>query len=124
MPGRLEGKVAFITGAARGQGRSHAVKMAEEGADIIAIDICRQVDTVPIPMSTPTAPDRARGDGQEHSRQHLLHFGPQSRRTQDQRSGGRDAILDGRRSARLRRLGCRRQIRLKADPTKEFRNCF
>ena len=53
MPGRLDGKVAFITGAARGQGRSHAVRMAEEGADIIAIDICRQVDSVPIPMSTP-----------------------------------------------------------------------
>jgi SDR family mycofactocin-dependent oxidoreductase len=53
MTGRLEGKVAFITGAARGQGRSHAVRMAEEGADIIAIDICRQLDVVPIPMSTP-----------------------------------------------------------------------
>jgi SDR family mycofactocin-dependent oxidoreductase len=53
MAGRLEGKVAFITGAARGQGRSHAVRMAEEGADIIAIDVCRQIDVVPIPMSTP-----------------------------------------------------------------------
>jgi SDR family mycofactocin-dependent oxidoreductase len=52
MPGRVEGKVAFITGAARGQGRSHAVRLAQEGADIIAIDICKQVDTVPIPMST------------------------------------------------------------------------
>ena len=39
---RLEGKVAFITGAARGQGRSHAVRLAEEGADIIAVDICRR----------------------------------------------------------------------------------
>lgn len=53
MPGRLEGKVAFITGAARGQGRSHAVRLAQEGADIIAVDICKQIDTVPIPMSTP-----------------------------------------------------------------------
>ena len=53
MSGRVEGKVAFITGAARGQGRSHAVRLAEEGADIIAIDICQQIDTVPIPMSTP-----------------------------------------------------------------------
>jgi SDR family mycofactocin-dependent oxidoreductase len=53
MPGRVEGKVAFITGAARGQGRSHAVRLAQEGADIIALDICRQIDTVPIPMSTP-----------------------------------------------------------------------
>jgi NAD(P)-dependent dehydrogenase (short-subunit alcohol dehydrogenase family) len=53
MPGRLEGKVAFITGAARGQGRSHAVRLAEEGADIIAIDLCGPVDGVLIPMATP-----------------------------------------------------------------------
>jgi SDR family mycofactocin-dependent oxidoreductase len=51
--GRVEGKVAFITGAARGQGRSHAIRLAEEGADIIAIDLCDQVDTVPYPMATP-----------------------------------------------------------------------
>ncbi|HEY3718147.1 MAG TPA: mycofactocin-coupled SDR family oxidoreductase [Jatrophihabitantaceae bacterium] len=51
--GKLEGKVAFITGAARGQGRSHAVRLAEEGADIIAVDICAQIDTVPYPMATP-----------------------------------------------------------------------
>jgi (+)-trans-carveol dehydrogenase len=43
MPGRVEGKVAFITGAARGQGRSHAVRLAEEGADIIAVDVCGEV---------------------------------------------------------------------------------
>lgn len=43
MPGRVAGKVAFITGAARGQGRSHAVRLAEEGADIIAVDICRDI---------------------------------------------------------------------------------
>src|SRR5690349_12196218 len=53
MTGKLEGKVAFITGAARGQGRSHAVRLAQEGADIIAIDICRQIDAVPYPMATP-----------------------------------------------------------------------
>lgn len=51
--GQLDGKVAFITGAARGQGRSHAITLAEEGADIIALDICRQIDTVPYPMATP-----------------------------------------------------------------------
>src|SRR6478735_4655011 len=50
--GRLENKVAFITGAARGQGRSHAVKLAQEGADIIAVDICDQIETVAFPMST------------------------------------------------------------------------
>src|ERR1700735_1247763 len=53
MAGRVEGKVAFITGAARGQGRSHAVRLAQEGADIIAIDICKQLDRVRIPLSTP-----------------------------------------------------------------------
>lgn len=53
MTGRVEGKVAFITGAARGQGRSHAVRLAQEGADIIAIDVCKQLDGVPFPMSTP-----------------------------------------------------------------------
>ena len=53
MPGRVEGKVAFITGAARGQGRSHAIRLAEEGADIIAVDLCGQVGSVPYAMSTP-----------------------------------------------------------------------
>ncbi len=53
MAGRVAGKVAFITGAARGQGRSHAVRLAEEGADIIAVDLCGQVATVPYEMSTP-----------------------------------------------------------------------
>jgi SDR family mycofactocin-dependent oxidoreductase len=51
--GRVEGKVALITGAARGQGRSHAIRLAEEGADIIAVDIASQIDTVPFPMATP-----------------------------------------------------------------------
>lgn len=50
--GRLEGKVALITGAARGQGRSHAIRMAEEGADIVALDACDQLSTVPYAMST------------------------------------------------------------------------
>lgn len=53
MAGRLEGKVAFITGAARGQGRSHAIRLAQEGADIIAIDLCAQIGSVGYPMSTP-----------------------------------------------------------------------
>ncbi|CAA9217584.1 MAG: 3-oxoacyl-[acyl-carrier protein] reductase [uncultured Arthrobacter sp.] len=50
--GRLEGNVAFITGAARGMGRSHAVRLAEEGADIIAVDICGPVDTASYAMGT------------------------------------------------------------------------
>lgn len=49
---RAAGKVAFITGAARGQGRSHAIRLAEEGADIIALDLCKQIGTVPYPMAT------------------------------------------------------------------------
>jgi SDR family mycofactocin-dependent oxidoreductase len=48
---RLTGKVALITGAARGQGRSHALRLADEGADIIALDLCAQIPTVPYPMS-------------------------------------------------------------------------
>ena len=51
--GRVNGKVAFVTGAARGQGRSHAVRLAEEGADIIAVDLCRDIDTIGYPMAAP-----------------------------------------------------------------------
>jgi SDR family mycofactocin-dependent oxidoreductase len=51
--GKLEGRVAFITGAARGQGRSHALRLAQEGADIIGIDIAEQIPTVAYPMSRP-----------------------------------------------------------------------
>ena len=51
--GRVEGKVAFVTGAARGQGRSHAVRLAEEGADIIAVDLCHNIDTLKYPLATP-----------------------------------------------------------------------
>ena len=53
MAGRVEGKVAFITGAARGQGRAHAVRLAQEGADIIAIDICKPIEGFLNPPSTP-----------------------------------------------------------------------
>jgi SDR family mycofactocin-dependent oxidoreductase len=44
--GTLDGRVAFISGGARGQGRSHAVRLAEEGADIVTFDICESLDTV------------------------------------------------------------------------------
>ena len=51
--GPLDGRVAFITGAARGQGRAHAIRLANEGADIIAIDICRPIsDTITYPLAT------------------------------------------------------------------------
>ncbi|MDH6194542.1 SDR family mycofactocin-dependent oxidoreductase [Mycobacterium frederiksbergense] len=53
MAGKLDGKVAFITGAARGQGRAHAIAMAKEGADIIAVDICRDIASNPYRLATP-----------------------------------------------------------------------
>ncbi len=51
--GNLEGKVAFITGAARGQGRAHAVRLASDGADIIALDICADIESMDYPNATP-----------------------------------------------------------------------
>ena len=53
MGDRVAGKVAFITGAARGQGRSHALRLAEEGADIIGLDRCAQIESVPFPLARP-----------------------------------------------------------------------
>lgn len=49
---RFAGKIAVITGAARGQGRSHAVRLASEGADIVAIDICHDLDSVAYDLAT------------------------------------------------------------------------
>lgn len=51
--GRADGKVVFITGAARGQGRSHALRLAEEGADIIGVDICADIDELRYPLARP-----------------------------------------------------------------------
>ena len=56
----LEGKVAFITGVARGQGRSHAVRLANEGADIIGIDICADIPSNNYPLATPDDLDETR----------------------------------------------------------------
>lgn len=53
MDGSLEGRVAFITGAARGQGRAHAVRLAREGVDIIGVDICADIDTMDYPNASP-----------------------------------------------------------------------
>jgi NAD(P)-dependent dehydrogenase (short-subunit alcohol dehydrogenase family) len=55
--GRMDGKIAFVTCAARGQGRSHAVRLAQEGADITAVDICRKFEASP----AAGAPPRRRG---------------------------------------------------------------
>jgi SDR family mycofactocin-dependent oxidoreductase len=51
--GRVQGKVAFITGAARGQGRSHAVRLAQEGADIIAVDVCHDIESIKYSLAGP-----------------------------------------------------------------------
>ena len=61
MAGRMDGKVAFVTGAARGQGRSHAVRLAHEGADIIAVDICRDFENSPVDGATPDDLDETAG---------------------------------------------------------------
>lgn len=53
MTGRMTGKVVIVTGAARGQGRSHALRLAEEGADIIAIDICADIESNRYSLATP-----------------------------------------------------------------------
>jgi SDR family mycofactocin-dependent oxidoreductase len=51
--GNQQGKVAFITGAARGQGRAHAARLAADGADIIALDICHDIDSIDYPNANP-----------------------------------------------------------------------
>jgi SDR family mycofactocin-dependent oxidoreductase len=52
LEGPLQGRVAFITGAARGQGRAHAVRLAADGADVIAVDLCEQIASVRYPLAT------------------------------------------------------------------------
>src|SRR3954451_12141433 len=56
--GELDNAVAVVTGAARGQGRSHAVGLAEQGADIIAVDICADIEAIPYPLGTKADLDR------------------------------------------------------------------
>src|ERR1700756_4068448 len=53
MPGRVAGKVALVTGAARGQGRADALRLAQEGADVIVVDVCAPLPSVPYDSATP-----------------------------------------------------------------------
>jgi SDR family mycofactocin-dependent oxidoreductase len=69
--GRFEGKVALVTGGARGQGRSHAVRLAAEGADVAVIDVCRQFDSVQYAMATPEDLAETEKLVREHGRQFL-----------------------------------------------------
>lgn len=68
MAGRVEGKVALITGAARGQGRSHAIALAEEGADIIAVDVCADNASAEYPMAGPEDLEQTVKEVQAHGR--------------------------------------------------------
>lgn len=69
----LEGRVAFVTGVARGQGRSHAIMLAEAGADIIGLDICSDVETTPYPMATEEDLQHTAREIEKRGRSALLH---------------------------------------------------
>lgn len=73
--GRLEGKVALITGAARGQGRSHAVAMAAEGAEIVAVDVCDEAAPVGYPTATEEDLHQTVRDVEAKGRRCLPHVG-------------------------------------------------
>ena len=101
--GRVEGKVAFITGAARGQGRSHAVRLAEEGADIIAVDFCEDYRDHRLPAGHAGRPRR---DGPVRREDR-----PADRHRQGRRARGRPAAH--RAGGRPRRV---RQARHRGGP--------
>jgi SDR family mycofactocin-dependent oxidoreductase len=69
--GRFDGKVAFITGGARGQGRSHAVRLAAEGADVVVVDVVRQFESVQYAMATPDDLAETEKLVREHGREFL-----------------------------------------------------
>ena len=102
--GRVQGKVAFVTGAARGQGRSHAVRLAEEGADIIAVDLCQDIATIGYPMATPEDLDETAklvektGRGIVTAQADVREAAPTARR----RSSGHRRVRQGSTSSSLR----------------------
>jgi SDR family mycofactocin-dependent oxidoreductase len=73
MSGRVEGKRVLITGAARGMGRSHAVRLAEEGADLILVDICESLPAIEYPLATTEDLDETARLVREHGRRAITH---------------------------------------------------
>ena len=61
---RVDGKVVLVTGAARGQGRSHAVRLAQEGANIIAFDLCADIASNEYPLASPADLEETRSPGE------------------------------------------------------------
>ena len=72
MPGRVAGKVALVTGAGRGQGRSHAVNLAREGADVVLVDLCADIATNRYPLATVEDLDQAAREVEKLERRAVL----------------------------------------------------
>src|SRR4051794_27088332 len=68
MHGLVAGKVVLVTGAARGQGRAHAVRLAEQGADVIAVDVCKDIPGLPYEGATPAELDETVALVEKHGR--------------------------------------------------------
>ena len=73
MAGRVAGKVAFITGIARGQGRSHAVRLAEEGADLVLVDICASLPEIEYPLASRADLEETARLVEKHDRRAVIH---------------------------------------------------
>jgi len=71
--GRTNGKVVMVTGAARGQGRSHAIRLAEEGADLVLVDVCQQIEVVPYPLASPDDLEQTAADVRRVGSSALAH---------------------------------------------------
>ncbi|ORB23572.1 mycofactocin-coupled SDR family oxidoreductase [Mycolicibacterium parafortuitum] len=74
MTGRVEGKRVLITGAARGMGRSHAIRLAEEGADLILVDICESLPAIEYPLATTEELEETARLVEKHGRRAVTHL--------------------------------------------------
>ena len=95
----LEGQVAFITGAGRGQGRSHAEAPAERGVDIIAVDLCDDIDTVSYPSSNPSDLDETAAAVKAHGRRVVTYQAD----VRDMKGLSRAVVAEAARVERLHR---------------------